>query len=171
MMSRSYQRRVPFEEFERHLRDHPSSAEALVHALRAPSESVVEARVSLEDGDLVLVEEDGAFRIAGNPANVYDQSTPRAALRAFVRAFEHQRFDVILRFVPNAEREGMTEATIAEAWSGDQREQLERTVQNLRAHLDNPIEVVGDRATMPYGDRFTCQMIREDGVWRIESLE
>ena len=74
----------------------------------------------------------------------------------------------VMRFVPKADREGMTVERMKQAWEVENREEIERIVANLRANLDNPIEVVGDRATMPYGERFRVQFVREDGVWRIE---
>ncbi len=81
---------------------------------------------------------------------------------------ERERYDVVLRMVPNADREGMSVDRMREAWSGEGREEVERLLENLRANLDAPIEEVGDRATMPYGDRFTAEFVREDGIWKIE---
>ncbi|MCZ7680424.1 MAG: hypothetical protein M5U28_17335 [Sandaracinaceae bacterium] len=65
----------------------------------------------------------------------------------------------------------MTEERMREAYEGEGREEIERQLASLRASLDNPIEEVGDRATMVYGDRFRVQFVREDGVWRIEDLD
>jgi hypothetical protein len=170
MMSKSYRRRVPFAEFERHLRENPTETRDAVAALSRPDgPSEESAVVAFADGDrLELTRESGKWRIATNVVDFYDQSTPRAALRSFVRAMERERYDVVLRMVPDADREGMTVERMREAWSGDGREEIERLLENLRASFDAPIEQVGDRATMPYGDRFTAQLVREDGVWKIE---
>jgi hypothetical protein len=170
MMSKSYRRRVPYGEFERHLRENPAEAREAVAALSRPDgPSEESAVVAFADGDrLELTRESGKWRIATNVVDFYDQSTPRAALRSFVRAMERERYDVVLRMVPNADREGMSEERMREAWSGEGREEIERLLENLRTHLDAPIEQVGDRATMPYGDRFTAQLVREDDVWKIE---
>ncbi len=123
----------------------------------------------LPDGDqLTLVLVDGKWRIHGNVVDFYDQSTPRAALRSFVRAMERRRYDVVMRFVPKADREGMSPEQMREAWEGESREEIERLIADLRANLDEPIELVGDRATMSYGDGAAVQFVREEGVWRIE---
>ena len=46
--------------------------------------------------------------------------------------------------------------------------EVERLLASLRANLDNPIEEVGDRATMSYGEGAAVQMVLEDGLWKIE---
>ena len=170
MMSRSYRRRVPFEEFRRHLEANPDEAREAADALSRPDGPPEEiATVTYADGERIeMIREDDAWRIATNVVDFYDQSSPRAALRSFVRAMERERYDVVLRMVPEADLEGMSEERMREAWSGDGREEIERLVSNLRAHLDNPIEQVGDRATMPYGERYTAVMVREDGLWKVE---
>ncbi len=173
MMSRSYRRRVPREEFRRHLEANPQEASDAALALAAtdgPAEET--AVVSFADGEeLTLVREGGRWRIADNVVDFYDQTSPRAALQSFVRALERRRFDVVLRFAPAADREGMTVEQMEEAWSGDGREEIERLIANLRAHLDEPIEEIGDRATMRYGERFSVHFVREEGLWRIEDPE
>ncbi|MFW6050093.1 MAG: hypothetical protein ACODAU_02895 [Myxococcota bacterium] len=170
LMSDGYRERVAREEFERHLRANPSEARRLAAAIEATDEPIeVTARVRYGEGEeLRLARRGGRWHILGNVVDFYDQSTPRAALRSFVRAVERRRYDVVLRFVPEADREGMTEEKMREAWEGEGREEIERLLANLRANLDNPIEVVGDRATMPYGERFSVQFVREEGVWKIE---
>ena len=42
--------------------------------------------------------------IATNPLGFYDQSTPKAALRSFIRAYRLERWDIMLRFVPSSYR-------------------------------------------------------------------
>jgi len=98
----------------------------------------------------------------------YSQSTPRDALRSFVRAIERNRYDVILQFVPSEYRERMSADGLRTLWEGDKREEIQQLLENLRTSLDEPIEETGDRATMQYMDRFTCRFVREDGLWRIE---
>ncbi|MCC7537388.1 MAG: hypothetical protein IT379_14290, partial [Deltaproteobacteria bacterium] len=120
------------------------------------------------DEPLRLIEEDGSWRVDDPVVDFYRQDSPRAALRSFVEALSRRRYDVVLRFVPNADREGMNAETIRRWMEGEEREDVERLMTNLRAHLDDPIEVVGDRATMHYAERFAVQFVREDGVWRIE---
>ena len=54
---------------------------------------------------------------------------------------------------------------------GQQLEEVQRTAALLKTSLDQPIEVVGERATMPYGERFAVRFLLEDGVWKIEDPE
>jgi hypothetical protein len=170
LLSEDYRQRVTFEEFESYLNDHPDEARDIATLLtRIDGDPEVSAIVRYADGqELTLTQEDGVWRITGNPANLYDQTTPRAAIRAFVRAMERRRYDIVLRFVPNASREGMDEARLRESFEGEGREEVERLLASLRANLDNPIEEVGDRATMSYGEGAAVQMVLEDGLWKIE---
>lgn len=171
MMSSTYRRRVTQEEFERHLADNPAEASAAVNALAHPeNEAEQVAVVELADGDEVeLRNESGSWRLATNVVDFYDQSTPRSALRSFIRALERERYDIVMRFVPNADSEGMSPDSMRAAWSGDGREEISRLISSLRTAFDNPIEEVGDRATMRYGDaQASVQFVREGGLWKIE---
>jgi hypothetical protein len=58
-----------------------------------------------------------------------------------------------------------------QAWSGAERESVERMLSALREHLDDPIEVVGNRATMPYGEHARVQLVREGNAWKVEDPE
>lgn len=170
LMSQSYRRRVPREAFLQMLEQDRAEVRQTAASLaerRSPAEQ--EAVVEYGEGEtLRLVRENGEWRVATDVVDFYGQSTPRVALRSFVRAMERRRYDVVLRLVPERDREGTTVEGMAEAWEGDGREEVERLLAALRASLDNPIEEVGDRATMGYGDRFRVQFVREDGVWLID---
>jgi hypothetical protein len=169
MLSDDYRNRVSRQEFERHLRENPAEAQRLAARLGDVDGPIeITARVDHDDGELHLVRQGNSWHIRGNVVDFYDQSTPRAAIRSFVRAMENRRYDVVMRFVPKADREGMTIDGMRQAWEGEGREEIERLLANLRANLHNPIEVVGDRATMAYGERFSMQLVREDGVWKVE---
>ena len=124
-----------------------------------------------ETGELRLEQHGDRWFIATDVVEFYDQSTPRAALRSFVRAMERQRYDIVLRLVPTPDKEGLTTDRMKESWSGEGREEVERMLSNLRNHLDNPIEIVGNHATMPYGDRMRVQFLREGESWKIEDPE
>ena len=70
---------------------------------------MVTASVILPNGDeLLLVFEGGKWRLDAAAVDLYGQATPRQALIGFLRAFERKRYDVILRYVPDAEKEGLS---------------------------------------------------------------
>jgi hypothetical protein len=176
-MSEEYRQRVPFEQFKRQLTENPEEAAALSHALSHVKEGTqLEATVRYDDDHELTLRREGegdqaSWFLSSPLVDFYDQSTPRAALRAFVRALERKRYDVVMRLIPNADKEGITSDRLEQAWSGDGRKELERLVHNLSEHLDDPIEVVGDRATMPYGDQMRAQLLRENGIWKVEDPE
>jgi hypothetical protein len=99
----------------------------------------------------------------------------------FLRAFERKRYDVIMRYIPQAEIEGLgdlggeegklTAEKLKAAWEGDEKEQVERVVQAIKAALPTAsIEETGDSAAMPYGAGGTVSFVREGGVWKIKEL-
>jgi hypothetical protein len=173
MMSKDYRQRVTLEAFQRLAEENPDEIREVTLALsRARGPAQQEALLRYGDRQqLKLVRERDGWRIATNVADVYDQSTPRAALRTFVEAMERRRYEVVLRLVPDSDKEGITPERMREAWEGEGREEIERMLSNLREHINNPIEQVGDRATMAYGERYTVQFVREDGRWKIEDPE
>jgi hypothetical protein len=173
LMSDDFRRQVTLSEFRRAMRDNPQEVHETVDALsRASDEATITARLRYGMGDeLAMVIEAGAWRIDSPVLDFYSQRTPRDALRSFVRALEYRRFDVILKFVPSEYRRTMTIEQIRSMFEGDQRAKTLTLLQTLRAHLDDPIEVTGDRATMQYAEGFSVLFVREDGVWRIEDPE
>lgn len=172
LMSSAYRRRVTLDEFRRHLAESPAEAREAAAALEQPDGAATQvARVVLADGDAVELVRDGAdWRIATNLVDFYDQSTPRAAIRSFVRAMERDRYDVVLRFVPEADREGMSAERMRASFAGEGREEIARLLTELRASLDAPIEEIGDHATLRYGEgnRRTARLLREGGTWKVE---
>ena len=85
---------------------------------------------------------------------------------------------------PDAERDGRATATgiafargrdfldqarLEKAWRGEQKGEMDRLTQALAAALPTArFEHLGDRATMAYGAGGTVELIREDGVWKVE---
>jgi hypothetical protein len=164
---------IPFEAFERMLKENPEEAKAIAGSLLRPSGTPqVTATVTSPDGKtLLLLLEGGKWRIDRSAIDLYAQDTPESALRAFVRAFENKRYDVLLRFVPDEKREGLDAARLKTAFEGEQKEEVERLTQALRAALPSAtIENLGDRATMSYGAGGTVELLREHGVWKIEEF-
>lgn len=178
-MSEEYRQRVSFEQFKRQLTENPEETAALSHALsHVQGGAELEATIRYDDDAEVVLRKEGegegeaaSWFVASPLIDFYDQSTPRAALRAFVRALERKRYDVVMRLIPNADKQGITSDRLEQAWSGEGRKDLERLLHNLREHLEAPIEVAGDRATMPYGDQMRAQLVRENGVWKVEDPE
>ncbi len=106
MLTDEAKRSLPLEAFRRAVRESPEDMAEMARALARPaSDPVVTATVALPDGEeLTLLLERGAWHVDGATIDRYGQSTPRQALLAFLRAFERKRYDVLLRFVPDAER-------------------------------------------------------------------
>lgn len=173
LMSSRYRERVPLEELERLMREQPAEIAATADALERPLAVEEEARAHLASGEDVLLEHgDGGWRVVTNVADFYARGTPRETIRSFVRAIEHRRYDVVLALLPPGERERLTEEGLREQWEGPAREEVERLVSALRGGLEtSPIEQSGDRAVMPYGDRFRVVLVREAGQWCIEDPE
>jgi hypothetical protein len=173
LMSQDYKKRVSFQQFKSQLEGNPQETLEIGNALghmHGPAKQTATV-VYDDDRELELRREGDHWLIASNIVDYYDQSTPRAALYAFVRALGHKRYDVVMRLIPHADREGITTDRMEQAWSGEQREDVERMLNNLREHLDDPIEIVGDHATMPYGDHLRVQFAREADGWKIEDPE
>lgn len=173
LLSDEAKKSLPFEAFQRMVRENPSEVKDLVSALRRPSgPPLVTATVTAPSGEtLDLVYEDGAWRIDRSAIDLYGQATPESAIRAFLRAFANKRYDILMRFVPSDKLEGLDEAKLRAAWEGEQREEMERLVQALQAGLPTArVERLGERATMAYGAGGTVEFVREAGQWKIEEF-
>ena len=133
---------------------------------------LVTATVTAPNGEtLLLVYEDGHWRVDGSAIDLYSQSTPESSVRAFVRAFNNKRFDVLMRFVPDSKTEGLDAAKLKKAWDGEQRQEMEQLTQALEAALPTAnFELIGDRATMAYGAGGTVELVRERGLLDDEQI-
>lgn len=173
LMSAEYRGRVSLEQWKKRLTEQAQEALELSNALGAVREPADQrAYVAYDDGEqLELRREGDRWYLATNVADFYDQSTPRAAVRAFVRAMERKRYDVVMRLIPAQDKEGITTERMQQAWSGSERESVERMLAALRENLDAPIEIVGNRATMPYGEHTRVQLVREGDAWKVEDPE
>lgn len=189
LLSNEAKRSISLEAFRRMVKENPEDVTDIARALGRPgSDPVVTATVTAPGGEqLELVYEGGRWTIDGTGIDRYGQSTPRQALTGFLRAFERKRFDILMRYVPDAEREGRAEALwggegegssgltsekLKEAWTGEQKEYIAGIVQAIRSALPTArIEQTDDRAAMPYGAGGTVLFIRENGLWKIEDLK
>jgi len=121
MLSNEAKRTVSLEAFRRMVKEDPDDVKDIARALSRPgSQPVVTATVTAPNGDkLSLVYEAGRWTIDGTGIDRYGQATPRQALVGFLRAYQKKRFDVLMRYVPDAEREGQTDAL----WGADANKQ------------------------------------------------
>lgn len=169
LMSNAYRERVDYEEFRRQIAENPREVTKMSYELAHIGSSVRSAVVTYGSAEKIyLIRDSGRWKIASDIVAFYDQSTPRAALKSFVRALERRRFDVVMRLIPSGEKEGLTLEKLEQTWSGNGRDDLERIVNNLNNHLDDPIERVGKRATMPYGEYMSVEFVLEGKSWKIE---
>jgi hypothetical protein len=173
LLSEDAKKSMPFDAFTRMVKENPQEIRAIADALVRPSGTPsVTAVVTAPDGRKLLLRlEGGHWRVDRSAIDLYGQDTPEAALGAFVLAFENKRYDVLLRFVPDAKREGLDAARLKTAFEGEQREEVERLTQAIRAALPTAvIEHLGDRATMSYGTGGTVELVREHGAWKVEEF-
>jgi hypothetical protein len=163
--------RMPLEVFRRLLRENAAEVRELGAELQRRRAVVVRADAARDDGSpLGLVGTEHGFRLEDPLSRFYDQSSPRGALLAFVRATQRGRWDVVLRLMPARDRAALPEAAML-AGLAAQRDELARVAARLWSAREQPIEVIGDRATMPYGESFSVRFLHEDGLWRVESPE
>ena len=173
LMSSSFRGKVSRDDYMRMMRDNSREVNETADRLRGKKGSMeVSAEFEYGLGDAMrLVQEGGQWKIATNPLGFYDQSTPKAALRSFIRAYRLARWDVMLRFVPNSYREKMDSAKMQAQFTGPSREQMENLINTLEANVDEPIVERGNDARMTYGDRYTVQFLKEDGAWKLKDLD
>jgi len=78
---------IPFEAFQRMLKENPEEIKELARALRRPAQPPeVTATVTPPGGPtLLLVYEDGEWRVDASSIDLYSQATPERAITAFVR--------------------------------------------------------------------------------------
>jgi hypothetical protein len=173
LMSSSFRVKVTRDDYVRTMRDNNREVNETAERLRGKKGSMeVSAEFEYGLGDTMrLVQEDGHWKIATYPMGFYDQSTPKAALRSFIRAYRLERWDVMLRFVPNSYREKMNKEKMQAQFTGPSREQMENLINTLEANVDEPITERGNDARMSYGDRYTVQFLKEDGAWKLKDLD
>lgn len=117
LLSDEARRAVPLEAFRRMVLENPEDVMEVARALARPAaDPTVHATVTMPSGEqLALVFQDGRWRIDAAAIDLYGQQSPRQALVGFLRAFERKRYDVVLRYVPDAEREAITPGGPADA--------------------------------------------------------
>jgi hypothetical protein len=173
LMAAEYRARVGLPAWKQKLREHPQEILELTNALgRARGPARETAEVEVGDGQSVMLADPArGWLITTDLLDFYDQSTPRAALRSFLRAMRAKRYDTVLRFIPDADREGVTPDRLERTALDPGREDTERVLRSLEQHLEAPIEIAGERATMPYAEQRQVSFVREGTRWKLEALE
>jgi hypothetical protein len=173
LMSSSFRGKVSREDYIRIMRDNGREVDETAERLtgkRGNLEVSAEFEYGLGD-QMRLVEEDGHWTIAANPLAFYDQSSPKAALRSFIRAYRLGRWEIMLRFVPNSYRDKMDAKKMEAQFTGPSKEQMETLMNTLEANVDEPITEHGAEARMSYGDHFEVKFVKEDGAWKLKDLD
>lgn len=173
LLSEEARRGVSLEAFRRMVKDNPEEVREIAKALARPTSTpVVTATVTSAAGqELQLVLENGKWKVEAAAVDLYAQDTPRHAIQGFVRAVERKRYDVVLKYVPDAHREGLDATKLKGAWEGHDKEEIDQVVASLKQALPAAqIEETGDRATMAYSQG-TMQLVRERGLWKIEDFD
>jgi len=174
LMSSSFRGKVTREDYIRTMRDNPREVSETAQRLGDGKRGAMEVSAEFEYGlgdQMRLVQEGGGWRISSNPLAFYDQTTPQATLRSFIRAYRLERWDVMLRFVPNAYRDKMDAQKIMAQFTGPSRENVELLMNNLEANSDEPVQIHGNEAAMRYGDRYEVKFLKEDAVWKLQDLD
>jgi hypothetical protein len=172
LMSPDYRARVSFETWQKQLADNPqevSEASRRLSRVRGPDDVRVLQKNTREP--LELTQAAGHWYIAREPIELYDQSTPRAALHSFVAAFTRARYDVILRLMPEADKEGVTSESLAKHFGHAARDEIARLLSQLAPNIEAPIEEQAQHATMPYAEHRRVRFVLEQGRWRIQAPE
>jgi hypothetical protein len=170
LLSVEAQKRLPFTRFEAMMRENPEQVAVLAKALAAgPKRMVVTATfASADDESIELTLEEGQWKANLSALDLYSQQDPLATLRSFVRAFDAQRYDVLIRFVPEAEVEGITPDKLKQAWEGPQRDDMSALIDGLKSSLPTAkAEQYGNRATVGYGSSGTVELLEENGLWKV----
>jgi hypothetical protein len=170
LTSADFRARVPREAFRAELDEAGADTQALGRRLRATASGRLAATVELAPGEPVTLVEDGGRWLVDDPSvfEPWSQATPRAALRSFVRALEQRRYDVVLRLCPTGRRASLSIDVLRAYWEGEHQADNAQLLARLRAALGAPIIETGDEARLPYGSASEVQLVREDGLWKIE---
>jgi hypothetical protein len=136
-LSDEARRGMSLEAFRRMVKEDPDGVREIARSLERPSApALVTATLTAPNGeDLHLVLEDGKWRVDGSTLDLYAQDTPRHAIMGFVRALERKRYDVVLRYVPEAHKEGLDATKLQASWEGPQKDDMQQVIAALKQAL------------------------------------
>lgn len=173
LMSPAYRSRVSAAEFRKRLEATGAELAADASLMRQSARrwgDRVEVRVS-EDERVTVVRDGAGWRLDDQPLDPYGQATPRAALRAFVRAVENRRYDILMRLAPARYRAVLTVPKLRAYWEGENAGENRALLRDLRLAVGVRITEEGDEAFMSYGAGRQVRFVREEGLWRVEAPE
>lgn len=117
-------------------------------------------------GVLRVEQTDDGWRLTEDPTQLYRQSTPRQALRAFVLATQMQRWDVLVGLAPAQFRMGLTPQDLERAWTeGDYAQVLRAARDEVAAHLWMPIDEDAHDAVLTISEHHVVRLEREGDRW------
>src|SRR3984957_4248338 len=173
VLSDEARRGISLEAFRRMVKDDPEGVKEIARALERPTAAPGGARgVARPGGEGAHFRlGDGRWRVDASTIDLYAQDTPRHAISGFIRAVEHKRYDIVMRYVPDGHKEGLDATKLQTAWEGHEKQEIEQVLAGLKQALpSSTIEETGERATMPYGAG-AMQLVREHGLWKIENFD
>lgn len=171
LMSPAYRSRVSATEFRKRLEANGAEISADAKMMREGARrwgDRVEVRVS-EDERVTVVRAGAGWRLEDQPLDPYGQATPRAALRAFIRAVENRRYDILVRLAPARYRAILTVPKLRAYWEGENATENRALLRDLRLAVGARITEEGEEAFMTYGASRQVRFVREEGLWRVES--
>ncbi len=128
-------------------------------ALESPTSVEARARVPLQSGEtVVLVLEDGHWRIDGGLMDAAGLGTPLDAVAAFRRALMRRDLNGIER--------ALSRQTRAE-WD----EEVRRLVESTADPDDLDVEIEGNHARVRTTGGGSIELVRESGEWRIVDVQ
>lgn len=111
------------------------------------------------------------YLLSQSPLDFYPQATPQEALRSFVRALTAGRYAALLRFVPGALAEQLTEEQIRVRFDGPTRPGIQAQLAIVQKHWNEPFQIEGTTARLPLGEGQEVRLVLEQGRWRVEKLQ
>jgi len=145
----------------------PEARSSWAKALAKPVEARSEAMIFVgEDRPVEISRGEQGWVFTEDPFARWDQASPRAALRALVRASDEQRWDVLLGLAPRRYRIGLTTEDLRQAWTqGEYAEVLKESRDRLRDHLADPIRADSHEAALDLGEGKIVRLEREGTRW------
>jgi hypothetical protein len=135
------------------------AAQAQAMGTRAATPVTAQARVALVDGEVVvLVLEDGAWRIDGGVLDAPGLRPPEDAVASLRRALQRRSLSGVLRVLARSTR-------------GEVEAELARLLDATGDPSDLAIEVQGDHAEVRLTGGARIRLVRESGEWHVVDVD